>query len=108
MDYKVTLTPQAINQIHEVVTYISQTLQEPEIAKHWAGFLYKEISGLNFMPARYPLMDEEPWRTNGIRKMPVKNFLVYYLINEKSKTVSVTAVIYGRRDQLSALTEFID
>ena len=105
MDYKVTLTPQAIDQIHDIVTYIFQTLQEPEIAKHWVDFLYKEISELNFMPSRYPLTDEEPWQTNGIRKMPVKNFLVYYLIDEESKIVSVTAVIYGRRDQLAALAD---
>ena len=105
MDYKVTLTPQAIDQIHEIINYISHTLQEPEIAKHWVAFLYKEISGLNFMPSRYPLTDEEPWRTNGIRKMPVKNFLVYYLIDEESKTVSVTAVIYGHCDRLAALAD---
>jgi toxin ParE1/3/4 len=105
MNYKVTLTPQAIDQIHEIVIYISHTLQEPKIAKHWVDFLYKEISELNFMPSRYPLTDEEPWRTNGIRKMPVKNFLVYYLIDEESETVSVTAVIYGRRDQLAALAD---
>ena len=35
--------------------------------------------------------------------MAVKNFLVYYLIDEESKSVFVTAVIYGRRDQLAAL-----
>lgn len=53
------------------------------------AFENKTISGLNFMPLRYPLTDEDPWRTNGIRKMPVKNFLVYYLIDEESKTVSL-------------------
>ena len=35
--------------------------------------------------------------------MPVKNFLVYYWIDEENKSVTVTAVIYGRRDQLAAL-----
>ena len=69
------------------------------------AFENKTISGLNFMPLRYPLTDEDPWRTNGIRKMPVKNFLVYYLIDEESKIVSVTAVIYGHRDQLAALAD---
>ena len=104
MEYRVTLTPQAIEQIHQTALYIAQTLQEPQTAKHWTDLLYKEIAGLNFMPSRYPLTDEEPWRTNGIHKMPVKNFLVYYLIDEENKSVSVTAVIYGRRDQLTALT----
>lgn len=37
--------------------------------------------------------------------MPVKNFLVYYLIDEEKKAVWVTAVIYGRRDQIAALLD---
>ena len=104
MEYRVTLTPQATEQIHQTALYIAQTVREPQTAKRWADLLYKEIAGLNFMPSRYPLTDEEPWHTNGIHKMPVKNFLVYYLIGEENKNVSVTAVIYGRRDQLAALT----
>ena len=40
-----------------------------------------------------------------IHKMPIKNFLVYYLIDEDRKVVWVTAVIYGRRDQIVALTD---
>ena len=103
MEYQVTLTPQATEQMHQIVLYIARTLQEPQTAKRWADLLYKEIAGLNFMPSRYPLTDEEPWRANGIHKMPEKNFLVYYLIDEENKNVSVTAVIYGRRDQFAAL-----
>ena len=37
--------------------------------------------------------------------MPVKNHLVYYWVNEEAKRVYVTAVIYGRRDQLAALAD---
>lgn len=105
MDYQVTLTPQAIEQIGQISSYIKYTLQEPQTANRWADCLQKEIAELHFMPSRYPLTDEEPWRTNGIHKMPVKNFLVYYLVDEENKTVSVTAVIYGRRDQIAALTD---
>jgi toxin ParE1/3/4 len=103
MDYRVTLTPQATGQIQQTMLYIAQTLQAPQTAKHWADLLYHKIAGLRFMPARHPLTEEEPWHTKGIHKMPVKNFLIYYLIDEKSKSVIVTAVIYGRRDRLTAL-----
>lgn len=105
MEYQVTLTPQAIEQIEQIFSYIKYTLQEPQTANRWTDFLQKEIAGLHFMPSRYPLTDEEPWHSNGIHKMPVKNFLVYYLVDEETKTVSVTAVIYGRRDQLAALAD---
>ncbi len=37
--------------------------------------------------------------------MPVKNFLVYYLVDEEKKAVWVTAVIYGRRDKISVLRD---
>lgn len=35
--------------------------------------------------------------------MPVENFIVYYWAGDSSSTVWVIAVIYGKRDQLSAL-----
>lgn len=35
--------------------------------------------------------------------MPVENFLVYYWVNEEAMTVWITAVVYGRRDQLDQL-----
>ena len=103
MDYSVKLTPHAIVQIQETIAYISKVLLVPETAVAWADYLQKEIAMLDSMPARYPLIEEEPWRTKGIRKMPVRNFIVYYLIDESQKTVWITAVVYGRRDQLNAL-----
>ena len=48
------------------------------------------------MPNRYPLTLEEPWRSEGIHKMPVENFLVYYWINEAEKAVWGTVVVYGK------------
>lgn len=105
MQYEVKLTPQAVEQIQETVSYISHILLEPETARRWADLLQQEISSLNSMPARFPFIEEKPWHNYGIRKMTVKNFLVYYWIDEEKKAVTVTAVIYGRRDQLAALLD---
>lgn len=105
MEYKVRLTQQAVEQIQQTVTYISHCLQEPAIARRWSNCLEKEIRSLKQNPARYPLTSEEPWRTYGIRKMIVKNFFVYYWIDEAKEQVAVTAVVYGRRDQVTALLE---
>lgn len=105
MRYEIKLTKQAIEQIEETVRYISKTLLAPKTARKWVDTLQFEIEKLDSMPARYPLTDEVPWRARGIRKMHVKNFLVYYLIDEQKKVVWVTAVIYGRRNQLAALLD---
>lgn len=68
----------------------------------------KEIASLSAMPSRYPLVEEDPWHKKGIRKMTVKNFLVYYSVDDENKIVWILAVIYGRRDRLSALSEILD
>lgn len=103
MPYQIKLTNHALEQLKEAVRYISTVIHEPETARHWSGRLQKAILSLDHMPFRYPLVDEEPWRTEGIRKMPVDNFIVYYWANEETAAVWITAVVYGRRDQLSAL-----
>ena len=107
MRYEVKLTSQAIEQIESIVQYISKVLFVPETARKWADTLQHEIEKLDFMPSRYPLTEEEPCHTKEIHKMPFKNFLVYYLIDEDRKVVWITAVIYGRRDQISTLTDIL-
>ena len=103
MTYQVKLTNNALSQLKDAIAYISKVLLEPEIARRWSERIKKEILSLDHMPFRYPLVDEAPWRAEGIRKMAVENFIVYYWVNEKTATVWITAVVYGRRDQLSVL-----
>ena len=103
--YIVKLTPHAINQIKETVAYISKILLVPQTATMWVDRLEKEIKSLDTMPARFPLLDREPWKSIGYHEMNIENFIVYYFIDEDSKTVWVTAVVYARRDQINALKE---
>ena len=105
MDYKVKLTDHAVAQLQEAVIYISKVLQASTVAKHWAARVKKELASLSTMPARYPLTEEEPWHTEGIHKMSVENFLVYYWIDEEKRIVWITAIVYARRDQLRVLRE---
>ncbi len=108
MEYKVKITPFALSQLSETVKYISEELCVPEIAQKWLDTLHSSIGSLSAMPKRFPLVEEQPWRDRGIRKLIVKGFLVYYLIDEAKKTVTVAAVVYGRRDRIAALKEFED
>ncbi len=103
MMYKIMLTDNALTQLRESVSYISKVLFEPKIARDWSERIKKEILSLDHMPFRYPLVEEEPWRSKGIHKMTVENFIVYYWVNDETSIVWVLAVIYGRKDQTSAL-----
>lgn len=103
--YDVKMTPQALRQMQETKQYIRVTLQAPNSAQKWLEQMKKEISTLSSMPARIPLVEDEPWHTQGIHKMAVRNHLVYFWIDDDNFRVWVIAVIYGRRDQREQLEE---
>ncbi len=105
MLYRVKLTEQAIIQIEDTRTYISTVLSSPDTANKYLTKIHAKLSSLDDMPERYTLVDEEPWKTYGVRKMPVDNHLVYYWVDYDKNAVWIIAIIYERRDQLKALTE---
>ena len=63
------------------------------------------MASLSQMPNRVPLIEEEPWRSEGVRVRAVRNFLIYFWVNEMEKTVQIIAVIYAKRDQASVLSQ---
>ena len=104
-EYKVKITPQAKEHMLEIFSYIGTTLKVPVAAERLLDELQRSILSLNIMPKRVPLVEDEPWRGYGIHKMPVKNFFVYFWVNDKQKEVHIIAVIYSRRDQLEQLRQ---
>lgn len=96
--YNVRITRQAYSQMKEIRQYIEEELFAPDAAKKLLMAMRDSIGKLESMPARHQLVEEEPWRKEGIRRLIVKNFYVYYWIDEQKKTVHVTAVVYGKRD----------
>lgn len=102
-DYVVKVTDQAAEQLQEITYYIAYNLQAPDSARRLLDALESEIASLSEMPSRIALMQDEPWHSHGIHRMPVGSFLVYFWIDEAAMRVLVTAVIYGKRDQVQQL-----
>lgn len=103
--YNVKITSQAESQIQEIIHYIAHELKAPDAALHLLDILENSFASLIHFPQRIALIDEEPYHTNGIHRLPVKNFLVYFWIDENTLTVHITAVIYAKRDQLRQLSQ---
>ena len=102
--YTVKLTRQAQAQLEEIVEYVASTLQAPGTALRLLDRLEQEIASLSSFPGRAALTEEEPWHSLGIHKLSVKNYLIYFWIDEAQHVVQVTAIIHGRRDQRQQLS----
>ena len=103
--YTIEITAQAEEQMQEITHYIAFELKAPDAALHLLDELEDFFLSLSEFPQRIPLTDEKPWRTSGIHRLPIKNFLVYFWIDEKNMKVKVTAVIYAKRDQIRQLSQ---
>ena len=103
--YAVKVTSQAEAQIQEIIYYITHKLTAPDAALRLLDALEESFLSLSQFPQRIALVSEEPWRTSGIRRLPVKNFLVYFWIDEDDMKVQITAVIYAKRDQIRQLSQ---
>ena len=103
MAYHVRITAQAQEHLAAIRDYIANELLAPDAAKNMLLLLGKEMSSLARMPLRVKLVDEEPWRSEGVRMKAVKYYLIFFWVNEAEQTVQVFAVIYAKRDQINAL-----
>ena len=101
--YRIIITPDAIKDLAELSDYIADMLHAHDTALSYVRAVREEISSLSDMPERYKLVDDEPWHSRGLRRFLVKNFYVYYRIDEQAKMIYILNVIYARRDQMAQL-----
>ncbi|MCL2751860.1 MAG: type II toxin-antitoxin system RelE/ParE family toxin [Firmicutes bacterium] len=97
-EWKVLLTPEFQQEIRDIHSYIANTLLVPETALNQVRRIMDAVESLNNMPLRHSLYEKEPWRSRGLRKLPVDNFIVFYLPNQKTKDVVIFHVFYGGRN----------
>lgn len=50
-------------------------------------------------------MENEPWKSRGVRRMNAKNFAVFFYVYEEYSEVYVMNVIYQKRDIPKILAE---
>ena len=58
----------------------------------------KAARSLDALPGRYPVVDWEPWQSMGIHRFTVEDFLLFYLIDQSTRTVTLVRIVYGGRD----------
>ena len=78
--YKVGYSVDALDDLREIHLYIANEFLVPETASAQLSRIRKEVRSLDFMPARYALVDWEPWHSMKMHQLPVDNFIVYYLV----------------------------
>ena len=103
--YEVRMTEKAYESLRDIARHISYNLMSPQTAVKTVNYIRNELSKLDSMPSRIPLVNEEPWRSEGIHKMIIKKYIAYFIINEDLCIVNVLYIAYGRKNQKNILRE---
>ena len=97
-EYKVKLSIQAKEDYKSIIKYIKYKLLEPNIAERYAELIKDEINTLKYNPQKFAIIDHDIIKEYKLRKLIIKNYIVFYRINEDENIVNVERILYGGTD----------
>ena len=96
--YKLEVLPVAKEDMVEIVRYISKDRKNPATAKTLSDALFAAMESVTEFPYANPsYVPIRPLRIE-YRKRMVKNYLMLYRVDEQKKTITISRVIYAKRD----------
>ena len=98
MDYRLSVSTDAHNDIDEIINYIACELCNPQAAKDFLDDVHSSYCNVVKNPFMYSLCDDERLQLAGYRKIVIKNFLILYRVDEHERLVSVVRVVYSARN----------
>ncbi|MBQ9267600.1 MAG: type II toxin-antitoxin system RelE/ParE family toxin [Clostridia bacterium] len=101
--YNIQITDNFKDEIANVIDYIVDKLKEPVIAYRIYDKVIKQISKLDFMPYRYPKIQNYSNRQKDLRKLSVYSFRIIYEIDNNSKQVFILHIFHSTQDYFNLL-----
>ena len=96
--YSIDISEPAENDLRDIVRYIAAQLSAPLTALKMMDLVEEAIMGLAILPKKCSPVIDERLALMGYRKLPVKNYVVLFTIDEKAKVVDIERILYARRD----------
>ncbi len=99
--YKVVYLPTARRELEEAVLYIACELCAPDAAAVLLDEIDHAVLTLKEMPYRHALYPSLYALKNEVRFFPVKNYNVFYVVDETQQTVEIRRILYQRRNVIA-------
>lgn len=103
--YSVEISRRAQADIRDILRYIARRLREPATAERMLSRFEAAAASLEAMPHRFALVPDSYLASAGVRAASVDSYLIFYIVDQDAKTVSVSRVLYGRRNWAELLTQ---
>ena len=106
--YKLVFSKIIDEEIESCYEYIRDILEAPMAAENLMKELYEKLNYLKEKPYSRPLVHDEFLSSLGVRAIKVKNYLVFYFIEEDEKDknkkyVNLISFMYNKRNWMNIL-----
>ncbi|MBE6100387.1 MAG: type II toxin-antitoxin system RelE/ParE family toxin [Anaerovibrio sp.] len=97
--YSYVLTEVAESDIDEALAYIAVYLKNPDAAASLLDEFDEQVENICLAPQSGKLVENEFLQRDNVRRFLVKNYIVYYLVDDEARKIVVLRFVYGRRHQ---------
>ena len=101
--YKVEYLPSARGDLADIVSYVAKELKNPRAAARLAEELIAAGDSLANLPYRRRVYAPLRPLTHEYRALRVRNYLLFYWVDEEKSTVTVARVLYEKVDVINRL-----
>ncbi len=96
--YSLRIYPMAQGDLESIFRYISEELRNPIAAAALIAEMEKALDLVCLNPLMCPLVRSTMIKDKTLRKLIVKNYIIFYRPMEQTHEIQVVRVLYGMRD----------
>lgn len=96
--YKLEFLSLAKEDMDNIINYISHELKNKNAALNLANDFINQTNNILLFPYSNPIYSPFKKLKNEYRVDKIKNFLMFYIINEDKKIITIVRVIYNKRN----------
>lgn len=107
MEYDVLISANAQDDIENIYNYIRYELIAKNSADKIIALIFESIKSLSLMPNRHAIVDIDCLNELKIHSFIVKNYKIYYFIDESRHIVTILRISSIKMNNNSCLTRLI-
>ena len=96
--YKIEFLPLAKKDIDDIIYYISHNLKNITVSKKLRDLFMQSLDNIIEFPYGSSIYQSVGTLKYEYRSYRVKNFLMFYIVNEKQKLITIIRVLYQKMD----------
>ena len=103
MSYKIVITDTAKQDLRDIARYIMEREKSKDATLNFIHTLRAKTLALHQHPRLGALPKDRILKSLGYRYLVHKDYLLFYLIDEESKTINVVAIFNSKKDYMRVL-----